>query len=148
MRVLATVGTGRFEALVTAMDARYDPRLLIQHGAGPAPQVNAGVDYIPTLDDKLDEFDLVISHAGAGTVYAMLERGRRFCVVPNLDRTDDHQCEISNYLQREGLAPVLDLDEAPFDLEVLNETAAATCNRTLYPGPSFDYDLFIESFLR
>lgn len=147
MKVLATVGTGRFDAMVSTLDKQHDPGLLIQHGASPAPQVNAGVSYIPALDDRLDEFDLVITHAGAGTVYAMLERGRPFCVVPNLDRTDNHQSEIANYLRREGLAPVLDLADAPFDLYELYKVALATCNPDAYPGPSFDYDSFIDSFL-
>jgi beta-1,4-N-acetylglucosaminyltransferase len=147
MKVLATVGTGRFEALVKALDERPDPRLLIQHGAGPAPRTNKGVAYIPALDDRLDDFDLVISHAGAGTVYALLDRGQPFCVVPNLDRTDDHQSDIANFLRGNTLAPVVDLRDGPLDIEALYEAAQAICGKHPYPGPTFDFDRFIDMFL-
>lgn len=147
MKVLATVGTGRFEALVKALDERHDPRLLIQHGAGPAPHLNAGLTYFHSLDGWLDDFDLVISHAGAGTVYALLERGQPFCVVPNLDRTDDHQSDIANYLRGNALAPVVDMRDGPLDIDALYEAAQAICGKHPYPGPTFDFDRFIDIFL-
>lgn len=141
------VGTGRFDALVEALDRRRDPRLLIQYGAGMAPQLNEGMAFIPQLDDKLAQFNFIITHAGAGSVYALLDRNKVFCVMPNLLRTDDHQQEIANYLRRERLAPVIDIDGGPIDIDILHEQARKFHASRSYQHSAFDFDRFIELYV-
>jgi beta-1,4-N-acetylglucosaminyltransferase len=47
---------------------------------------------------KYSEADVVITHAGAGTIYKLLEIKKRFIVVPNFERIDKHQNDIADFL--------------------------------------------------
>src|SRR5690606_1903962 len=42
--------------------------------------------------------DVIVTHAGAGSVYSMLEAGKDIIVVPNIQRVDKHQLEIAEYV--------------------------------------------------
>lgn len=77
-RLLVTVGTTRFDALLAALADPGTARRLVeagyvawrvQHGASPRPAPPAGVqaeifDYKPTLEADIEWADLVIGHAG------------------------------------------------------------------------------------
>ena len=50
--------------------------------------------------------DLVITHAGAGSCYKLIELGVPIIVVPNLNRRDKHQKEIALYFEKNNYCSV------------------------------------------
>lgn len=103
-KVLVTVGTTPFDSLFQAFDACQLPLDWLVEC-----QIASG-EYVPTnhpwfrFDDsfknKLLEADIIISHAGAGTVFQLLELGKKCIVIANLERKDKHQRELSQYVER------------------------------------------------
>ncbi len=109
-RVLVTVGTTTFPSLVRYFD-RPAPccDVVIQH-ADPARTLRHARGF--AFSDQLQEWyawaDVVVTHAGAGTVYALLEARRRVVVVPNLERVDKHQRDLASHVATRGYAMVVD----------------------------------------
>lgn len=125
--VLVTVGTTRFDALVRAVDspdvadalvASGYTKLVIQAGASdyrpnrifpPNAKVaclSNGLqaewfEYAPSLAPLLEEAALVISHAGAGSVFEALRLGVPLVAVPNDLLMDGHQSELAEKLGAE-----------------------------------------------
>lgn len=56
------------------------------------------------INEYYNSADIIISHAGAGTIYNLLENNKKLIVVPNLDRSDKHQLEITKYLSGNNFA--------------------------------------------
>ena len=120
--VFVTVGTTSFDALIEAVDSKqivrkliergYDS-LFIQRGRGayvPKHLVAVGggkfdvqvVEYLPSLDRALKEASLVISHAGAGSVFEALSFHVPTLVVVNEALMDNHQVELAETLAELG----------------------------------------------
>lgn len=109
MNILVTAGTTPFDSLfahINDLAPRFPNfRFIGQIGHG---------DYVPTafpsftfsneFATQIDSADAVITHAGAGTVYDLLERGKPSIVIANLERKDKHQREITKYVQDSGYA--------------------------------------------
>lgn len=55
-----------------------------------------------TLKDDLDQADLVISHAGSGSIIESLEAKKRLVVVCNEDLMDNHQFELAEKMFQLG----------------------------------------------
>ena len=66
--------------------------------------------YAPTLQDVMDEAGLVISHAGAGSIFEGLRAGKRLIAVPNRDLMDNHQADLCAHLKSSGYIEVADVD--------------------------------------
>jgi beta-1,4-N-acetylglucosaminyltransferase len=127
-----TVGTTRFDALVDAVDhpafeaalvRRGFTRLVVQAGAYGAesgggrggskrkrpPSSSSSpsltVDrfaYAPSLAPHMAAADLVISHAGAGSLFEALRGGKACVAVPNPALMGDHQGELARTLADGG----------------------------------------------
>ena len=110
MRFLVTVGTGAFDELVHWADAS-EIDCVIQYGAGSRPTNKPNFRFDDRFESLLGEFDIIITHAGAGTIYKLLADGRDIIVVPNPNRTDDHQFEIFKYVKNSGFALGLTVQE-------------------------------------
>lgn len=136
--LLVTVGTYKFDAMVRsvenvckdmAIDAFY------QIGIGEMKPVNGQyVRFLPEnrFNDFANSASVIVTHAGAGTVYNFLEKNYRMIVVPNLDRTDNHQRDIGEYLKSNNYAFVC------FDLcELRSEFEKA-----------FNYDLKLDKYTK
>lgn len=64
------------------------------------------IERYPSISWVHDNFDVVVSHAGAGTIYNCLENRIPLVVFPNIERVDKHQNDICNYLEAKKFALV------------------------------------------
>jgi UDP-N-acetylglucosamine--N-acetylmuramyl-(pentapeptide) pyrophosphoryl-undecaprenol N-acetylglucosamine transferase len=59
--------------------------------------------------------DVVITHAGVGTILTLLESGIHPVVVPRrsarAEHVDDHQCQIASHLRDKGIAEVREVED-------------------------------------
>mmetsp|Transcript_4260 Transcript_4260/g.11016 ORF Transcript_4260/g.11016 Transcript_4260/m.11016 type:complete len:192 (+) Transcript_4260:283-858(+) len=135
-----TVGTTKFDKLVKAIDDKlvlktlvesgytrltlqighgdYLPRCIVP-GDGEVEAVHCmgqkriRVDYFrlsPSLADIMAEADLVISHAGAGSIFEALNAGKKVVAVPNPDLMVNHQEELAVHLSDAGFLRHSNLD--------------------------------------
>lgn len=131
--IFATVGSTsiRFDRFVDALEAlpgRAD--LLVQHGPMRAPEgAGRAVPYLqfPEVVESMEVADVVISHAGAGSILCALRVGHTPIVVPRLKRfeetVDDHQVEFARALAAQGKVIAIE------DLERLPEAVARAPRR-------------------
>ncbi|RDB24185.1 tRNA (carboxymethyluridine(34)-5-O)-methyltransferase [Hypsizygus marmoreus] len=122
MLVFVTVGSTRFDSLVQAvlslpvlssLRLRGYTELVVQCGNSAfelASSISQGENLIveregitvelwkfkPSLDKEYERADLVISHAGSGTILDVLRLGKPLIVVPNPTLLDNHQEELSS----------------------------------------------------
>ncbi len=110
MKILVTVGTGAFNELIYACDNLSALRcfdVTLQIGKSSyIPKKFKFFRFIPNLD--YSDYDLVISHAGSGSVFRALELGAKLIVVPNLYRKDKHQYELAKYISQKSWCLVCD----------------------------------------
>ena len=118
--IFATVGSTQipFERFVRALDALPGERLFVQHGPVP-PSAGAARNEsfmrFPQVIERMELADVVVCHAGAGSILCALRCGHVPIVVPRLKRfaetVDDHQVEFARMLGSEGkVIPVEDVD--------------------------------------
>ncbi|KAG2382060.1 hypothetical protein C9374_005852 [Naegleria lovaniensis] len=120
-RVFVTVGTTRFDELIKVMSqesviqALHDhgySHLVMQIGTGEEPEINhtsipAGmkVEFFGKKDsihDDVQQADLIISHAGSGSLFESLRMGKKIIAVPNESLMGNHQTELANALGQDG----------------------------------------------
>lgn len=58
--------------------------------------------FSPTIGDLIAEADIVVSHAGTGSILDCLRLGKPLLVVTNNDLMDDHQEEVASQFENEG----------------------------------------------
>ncbi|KAG1754546.1 glycosyltransferase family 1 protein [Suillus lakei] len=159
MLVFVTVGSTRFDALVgaaisepvlsTLRDSGYG-RLILQRGNSviESEEFNGesctiqrhGVDiqiwrFKPSIQVECEQADLVISHAGSGTILDVLRLGKPLIVVPNPTLLDNHQEELASALQILGHLKATSIQD-------LASTIASFEPRDLIPFPPFDGSKF------
>mmetsp|Transcript_53934 Transcript_53934/g.110021 ORF Transcript_53934/g.110021 Transcript_53934/m.110021 type:complete len:169 (+) Transcript_53934:217-723(+) len=115
--VFATVGTTKFTALMETLDkeevqaalhARGFRRLVIQYGKSTVvPKKRAGIEieayqYKPSLTEDMLRAQLIISHAGAGSVMEALRAKKRLIVVINDKLMHNHQAELASAMAEAG----------------------------------------------
>jgi beta-1,4-N-acetylglucosaminyltransferase len=61
-----------------------------------------GFDFTTSLGDKIDQCDLVISHAGTGSILDALRAHKPLIVVINANLMDNHQQEIADEFRSQG----------------------------------------------
>jgi UDP-N-acetylglucosamine transferase subunit ALG13 len=107
IRVFATVGTTRFDSLIRAVDSldatEYELSAQIADGLYE-PSTVQFFRFSSHIVDEYTNADIVITHAGAGTVYELLELSKPLLIVPNLERRDHHQLDLYHYMVSEGFA--------------------------------------------
>ena len=125
---MITVITGMevhpFDRLVKAVDegvrdVKITDEVFVQRGHTPyKPQHVPYEDFISFGDlcSRIEQSDLIITHAGAGSTLTCLQCKKRPIIVPRLCRygehVDDHQLPFSQKLHESGLArQVLDMSE-------------------------------------
>ncbi len=125
MRIFVTVGAQMpFDRLIAAMDAwaaaHPAHEVLAQIGDGAAPRhLNATRMLSPAeLGRAFDDADLVVGHAGTGTLFAALERGTPIVVLPRraarMETRNDHQvATAARFAARGGVSVAWEEDELP-----------------------------------
>ncbi|KAJ1668278.1 N-acetylglucosaminyldiphosphodolichol N-acetylglucosaminyltransferase catalytic subunit alg13 [Coemansia sp. RSA 1813] len=152
MSVFVTVGSTGFDDLISAINTRRFMQslrsrglrsLVVQYGTSEqffglpnASSAEIGIsvtafDYASGTQKFVDRADLVISHAGAGSILDALHSHRPLIVVVNRRLMDDHQNEIALELSRAGYLVV----SSPEDLA---DTVANGSFMGLQPYPHAD----------
>lgn len=118
MRLFVTVGLEAypFDRLVAAIEDASSAGLLgsgtfVQYGTATiALDSTPGTAFLgyPEMLEHIARCDAVVAHAGVGTVLACREHGKTPVLVPREhergEHVDDHQIELADALEREGLA--------------------------------------------
>ena len=119
--IFATVGSTQipFERLVRSLETLPGDQLHVQHGP-VAPPTGAlrskAYMQFPEVVESMRHADVVVCHAGAGSVLCALRLGHTPIVVPRLRRyqetVDDHQVEFAQALAAKGkVVAVNELDQ-------------------------------------
>ena len=97
-----------FERMMRALDALSPSELTVQHGPVAAPACASSYDFLPfgRVVELMQEADLVVSHAGVGSIMCALQAGHVPVVFPRLKRygetVDDHQLELASAIAERG----------------------------------------------
>lgn len=144
--IFVTVGTGKFEKLVSAADklaGRIKEKIIIQRGRSESKINNAeNFEFTNNFNDYVKKARIIISHGGAGTIFDLLEKGKKVIALANLNRIDSHQQEILEQLDKEGHLIYCEDFNLKKALEKLKKTKLKK-----YNGPGFWVDRKIEEFL-
>lgn len=155
--VFVTVGSTRFDALITALfsgsfiaqlRAVGVRSLVVQHGASPVdPEAASLCDrhgialetfaYEPAIGQRMRAADIIVSHAGAGSLLEALALGKRVVAVANRALMDDHQQELAQALHGANCLVSTPVDAAAAAVARAALTAFAPFaarNRGVLPG--------------
>jgi beta-1,4-N-acetylglucosaminyltransferase len=108
-KIFVTIGTTPFDALMRDVDTYIAPSHAVKYQISEGnyrPKNGTYKAYYENLEEEIESADLIICHAGAGTVFPLLEANKRLLVVPNLLRRDHHQVELAGYLERNHFSEV------------------------------------------
>jgi UDP-N-acetylglucosamine transferase subunit ALG13 len=121
--IFVTLGTHHdpFPRLIDGLQALERQDLFVQYGHSPVPLHAANTaQFLPfaELEDRIRTADVVITHAGVGSILTCLRLGRTPLVVPRQRRfgehVDDHQVELTRALaEDEKVIPVWDVEDLP-----------------------------------
>ena len=133
--IFATVGThGQpFSRFLDALAGLNDD-VVVQYGHNAPPAgVREAVAFMPfdELNGRMREADVVVTHAGVGSVLCAREAGHVPVVVPRLHRfgehVDDHQLELVAALGQDGhVIPVTDISDLPAAVQKAGRRADTT----------------------
>ncbi|KDQ07932.1 glycosyltransferase family 1 protein [Botryobasidium botryosum FD-172 SS1] len=157
--VFVTVGSTRFDALVDAVLRRETiaalkrkgySNMVVQCGNSPVDNLTGSgpvwqderdglrLDiwrFKPSIADEVYRADLVISHAGSGTILDVLRTPKPLVVVPNETLLDNHQIELALALSQQGYLTTATTSTLPETIESLQADR-------LVPFPSTDGSRF------
>ena len=104
-------------------------------GAGAAAEGRDGGEYVhetglavswfrfrPEFGNLIASADLVVSHAGSGSIFEALGSGRALIVVVNTALMDNHQAELANRLAADGHLVASTCEELCGALDALDES--------------------------
>jgi UDP-N-acetylglucosamine transferase subunit ALG13 len=97
-----------FDRMMRALEGLSASELTVQHGPVAAPACATAYDFLPfgRVVELMQEADLVISHAGVGSIMCALQAGHVPIVFPRLKRhgetVDDHQLELASAIAERG----------------------------------------------
>ncbi|MFN7098188.1 MAG: PssE/Cps14G family polysaccharide biosynthesis glycosyltransferase [Gammaproteobacteria bacterium] len=133
-RILVITGTTGFDSLVRSIDEDRDLELqydfVLQTGDGSyRPKHKKYFAFDKNLKDTLDQYNFFVTHAGAGSIFMLLEQKKRVLVVPNTERADKHQIELAQYVQAQRLCAVC------FDVSQVTQAIREIERRTQYLQP-------------
>lgn len=152
MRVFVTVGTTKFDALVRTLDSdaclraladRGCTHLLLQIGHGEhEPRAQSATvpglhvafyRHNPQYKADVARADLVISHAGAGSIMDALSLQKKLVVVVNTALMDNHQTELAEAMAEQKYCVATTCDALVETLRTMDLSALQA-----YPEPDED----------
>jgi UDP-N-acetylglucosamine transferase subunit ALG13 len=103
--ILVTVGTQFFDELVEEVDrlageGRLGDEVLAQIGLSGEPKNVKWLRFTDEIPRLIDEADLVITHAGTGSILQCVMANKRFIAVVNDTKAGNHQMEFVEDLSR------------------------------------------------
>ncbi|CAO3659796.1 unnamed protein product [Umbelopsis ramanniana] len=98
-----------------------------------------GYDYKPDLKGDMAESDLIVSHAGSGSILESLRLHKQLIVVVNEKLLDNHQDELACALEKQGYL-------FRSTCRQISDTLKALKNKHFIPFPEQDPSKFV-SFL-
>lgn len=106
MKIFVTVGTTPFNSLMKYIDENIkDHEIVYQISDGEyIPKNGKALKFVKEIESYYNWADIVITHAGAGSVYKLLEMEKKIIVVPNLERLDNHQEELADFVEKNNYA--------------------------------------------
>ena len=122
MNLLITAGTGGFDSLMQAADKHWHnntDEVFCQIGQGSyQPKHHPFTVFCHDFAARCETADVVVTHAGAATVFELLELRKPLVVVPNLERVDKHQADLAEFIERGNYAVVCrELSDLPQAVE-------------------------------
>lgn len=116
LNILITVGTTKFDELIEFADNLseiYEHKFIAQISNGEyRPKNMEHFEFSDNINEFYEWADIVICHAGAGTIYTLLEMNKKVIVVPNQIRVDKHQNDIATAMSNKGFVKsISDLSE-------------------------------------
>ncbi|KAF8352284.1 glycosyltransferase 28 [Amanita rubescens] len=144
MSVLVTVGSTGFDLLVQAVisDAFLDAirrkgfvRLTVQCGNSRTSIDIELWRYKPSIQAEMRKSDIIISHAGSGTILEALRLHKPLIVVPNPTLLDDHQQEVAQALEALGHLKSSTVCDLAKSIDAFNR-------EEIVPFPQFDDSKF------
>lgn len=105
--IFVTVGTTPFDELIEYIDnLEIEDEIILQisNEAKYIPKKKNSFKFTKNINDYYEKADIIISHAGAGSIYNLLEKNKKIIIIPNLSRVDTHQLDITQYMQKENYA--------------------------------------------
>mmetsp|Transcript_6045 Transcript_6045/g.18239 ORF Transcript_6045/g.18239 Transcript_6045/m.18239 type:complete len:164 (-) Transcript_6045:932-1423(-) len=154
MKVFATVGSTKFDELVAAVDGDQIREILAKRGyvsvtvqygmgsykiredSGAKGVTLAAYNFKPSLDEDMEQADLVISHAGAGSIMEALRRRKKLIVVVNERLMHNHQAELANEMDARGhsfAATVSTLADVLASADFSSRVELPAADRTVVP---------------
>ncbi|TMW67310.1 hypothetical protein Poli38472_012426 [Pythium oligandrum] len=152
MHVFVTVGTTKFDALVQALDTEACMRALHERGATSVlMQIGHGEHtpretwpslpgltvtfyrHNPQYKQDVAHADLIISHAGAGSIMDALSAQKQLLVVVNTLLMDNHQTDIAEAMAAQKYCVQTTVEDLPRTLET-----ADFATLVAYPEPDED----------
>lgn len=163
LRAFVTVGTTRFDKLISSVTSPAALRwfashgytqLTIQYGTGEEPVISKSqlkldvhtYSFRPSLKDDMESADVVISHAGAGTVMEALRLRKKLVVVINTLLMDNHQEELAEAMQERGHLLMVANPEL-LDMDETWESFDSFQPSVLVGGDVEDFPRLLNSFL-
>jgi UDP-N-acetylglucosamine--N-acetylmuramyl-(pentapeptide) pyrophosphoryl-undecaprenol N-acetylglucosamine transferase len=112
--IFATCGSSHlpFERFMRALAVVPADELVVQHGPAEPPPAARSVPFLPfaAVLELIEEADVVISHAGVGSIVCAVRAGHVPIVFPRMQRhaetVDDHQVELAHALAQRGTVRV------------------------------------------
>jgi UDP-N-acetylglucosamine--N-acetylmuramyl-(pentapeptide) pyrophosphoryl-undecaprenol N-acetylglucosamine transferase len=112
--IFATCGSSHlpFERMMQALVALPADELYVQHGPASPPACATATPYLSfgEMLEQIERADVVVSHAGVGSIMCALRAGHVPVIFPRLKRyaetVDDHQAELARALAERGTAVV------------------------------------------
>lgn len=126
-RVVVTVGGNAhygFERLVRHLHRVLPAEWPVLWQVGPSDVGDLGIETVVSLPaaqlrEEIEDADLVIAHAGTGSILTALSLGKRPIVVPRRaahgEHIDGHQDDLADYVAAAGLALVREADAITLD---------------------------------
>lgn len=148
VNVFATVGTTSFNPLVEALDkGSFSASSTIQIADGTyQPKSALWFRFEPNIQKHIDNADVIVCHAGAGSIFRLLGEGKVPLVVPNTERRDKHQLEIARWLVEKRYA-VVAMSAAEVN-QKLHDYPEEKLNCTAFAEKRFFYKEVLNELLR